>query len=69
MSADIGLFHSSEVDDQSLLAIGWYIGIFTGEDLTTDGAIGPYETQADAAKALSSGEWLDFAPTKTQNEN
>lgn len=64
MSADIFLFHSDEVNDPALLAPGWYIGTAEpgAEALTTEGAIGPYPTNNDAARAMASGAYLKGTP-------
>ena len=58
MSADVVIFHSSEVNDPTLLAEGWYIGTPRGDTLTTEGAIGPFPTQKAAAAAAATGAWL-----------
>jgi len=52
MSATPAVFHSSDVDNQTLLAEGWYIGFIVGGDLTTEGAVGPYRTERDAKESL-----------------
>ncbi len=58
MSADVAVFHSSEVNDQTILCEGWYIGQWLGESLTADDAIGPYDSEKAALKAMSNGEWI-----------
>jgi hypothetical protein len=58
MSADITVFHSEEVDDRTLLLPGRYIGEVRGDTLTTDGAIGPYATEADAQRGICAGQWM-----------
>ena len=60
MSADIFLVHGSEIDAPGVLPPdAWYIVVSYGDDLTTnDIKAGPYQTNADAQKALSSGDWL-----------
>lgn len=52
MSADVMVFHSSEVDPP--LPEGWYIG---SEDLAVE-PVGPYETKALAAAGAARGDWL-----------
>ena len=58
MSADIAIFHSSEVDDAELLREGWYVGAFCGDTLTAGNAVGPYATESRALQAMASGNYL-----------
>jgi len=46
MSQNVAVFHSSEVDDASLLADGYYVGFVRYGSLTADGALGPFATLA-----------------------
>ncbi len=63
MSADAFIFHSSEADDPATLAPGWYIGhVHPGDDMTTDGAVGPYVTESHANCALATGDYLRRKP-------
>ena len=52
MSADIGVFHSSEMDDASLLPEGWYIGAM--RENVVEEATGPYLTEALAYAGMGS---------------
>ena len=63
MSADISIFHSSELDDPRLLAEGFYVGAFPpGSDGA--GAVdlanvrGPYLTKHEAMSAMIERVWL-----------
>jgi hypothetical protein len=65
MSSDVFVFHSSEVDDQSLVAArgrGWYVGSAVDDTLLfTDACAGPYATQSAATLAMRSGAWINPA--------
>lgn len=61
MSADIAVFHGSEIDDRSLLPgefDAWYIGVFAGDENEASEIIGPYATKAEAAEAMVLGVWV-----------
>ena len=59
MSADVFVIHSSEVDDASLVrADSWYIVAGYGDVTTEDIKAGPYATNAEAYRALASGDWV-----------
>lgn len=50
------LIHSSECDDASVLADGWYIAEHDGAGMTTDDLRGPFATFADADRAMRYGD-------------
>lgn len=59
MSADIGVFHSSEVDDPTILPVGWYIGASRdGVLYADDSCVGPYDSHNDAIAAMHIGDYL-----------
>ncbi len=56
MSADVFVFHSSEVDDPALLRDGWYIVRTYSDDAPlADDAVGPYTTEREALDAMRAG--------------
>lgn len=61
MSADVGVFHGSEIDDRSLLPgefDAWYIGVFGPGTNEAEEIIGPYPTKGEAVEALLAGAYL-----------
>ena len=65
MSADISVFHSSEMDAAYALPEGWYVGAFRG-NAHCEEATGPYPDERTAAiKMTTAGGcvWLHGDPT------
>ena len=62
MSHDYAAFHSTECDDPTFLAEGWYIGPMDADGIIADDWTndfsGPYQTERAALAALQSGEWI-----------
>ena len=53
MRTERTVFHSSEVDDPTLLAEGWYIGAFHGTLYADESCAGPYPTYGAASEAMT----------------
>lgn len=69
MSGALSIFHSTEIDEDTGVAVGWYVGECdtAGDMIFDDGCAGPYATEAQARDAMTSGAWIEFAPAGVQH--